>query len=58
MLPVFTLPADFATATLAYIGTLFTDLATPIYILVGLALGMWIINFVVGMFTRRARARR
>lgn len=55
---MFTLPADFATATLAYIGNLFTDLATPIYILIGIALGMWIINFVVGLFTRRGRARR
>jgi len=55
---MFTLPTDFATNSLAYIGTLITDLASPIYIVVGLALGMWVINFIVGLFTRRARARR
>lgn len=59
ILPVyFTLPEDFATSSLAYIGGLITDLSTPIYILVGITLAMWIINFVVGLFTRRARARR
>lgn len=58
MLAVFTLPADFASSTLAYIGSFFTDLATPIYIVIGLALAMWVINFVIGLFTRRARARR
>jgi hypothetical protein len=59
MLPVyFTLPADFATSSLAYVGGLITDLSVPIYLLVGITLGMWIINFVVGLFGRRSRARR
>jgi hypothetical protein len=55
---MFTLPADFASTSLAYIGTLITDLSTPIYILIGISLGMWVINYVVGLFTRRGRARR
>jgi hypothetical protein len=55
---MFTLPVDFATSSLAYIGALITDLATPIYILIGISLGMMIINFIVGLFSRRARARR
>jgi len=58
LLVLFTLPSDFASATLAYVGNLITDLAVPIYIIIGIVLGMWIINFIVGLFTRRARARR
>jgi hypothetical protein len=59
MLPIlFTLPADFASTSLAYVGSLVTDLSVPIYIIIGISLGMWIINYVVGLFSRRARARR
>jgi hypothetical protein len=46
---------DFASNTLAYIGNLFTDLSVPIYILIGIMLGMWLIDYLLGIFARKRK---
>ena len=56
MLTLFTLPADFVSSSTAYIGDLFTDLKAPIVLLVGISLGMWIINYVIAKFRSRAKS--
>jgi hypothetical protein len=48
---------DFASNTLAYIGNLFTDLSVPIYILIGIMLGMWLIDYLLGIFARKRKLK-
>jgi hypothetical protein len=48
---------DFATNTLAYVGGLFTDLSTPIYILIGITLGMWLIDYLLGLFAQKRKQK-
>ncbi|GAH95844.1 unnamed protein product [marine sediment metagenome] len=50
-----TIPAEFATATLAYAGALFTDLSLIIYLAIGLPLGFWVIRKVISLIRVRAR---
>lgn len=46
--------ASFITASLAYVGQLFTDLTLLIYLAIGLPLGFWIIKKVIGLVRARA----
>jgi hypothetical protein len=52
---LFGIPSDFAEKSLAYVGGLITDLATPIYILVGILLAMFLIEFILGLFSRKRK---
>ncbi len=54
----FNLPADFASSSLAYIGTLFTDLSVPIYILIGFSLFFWVGNWVIGKFRDTSKEKK
>jgi hypothetical protein len=53
MEPILTLSGDFASNTLAYVGQLFTDTSTIIYLAIGLPLGFWVIRKVVGLIRAR-----
>jgi len=57
MLILFTLPADFASTSLAYIGSYFTDLKEPLFLIVGTAMFMWVGGWIVGKITSRGRTR-
>ncbi len=46
----FTLPADFATDTLAYIGGFASDLIVPITIVCGIGLFFLVANWVISKF--------
>jgi len=58
MLSIITIPVDFATSMVAYVGTLFTDLTPVIVILVGLPLGFWAVGKVIGLIRGGFRSRR
>jgi len=50
---MFSLPTDFVTSTVAYIGYLFTDLSGLIVIAVGIPLGFYVIKKVIGILPKR-----
>jgi hypothetical protein len=50
-------PSDFATNTLAYIGYLISDLSVPIYILIGFMLAVWLIDYLLGLFTQKRKEK-
>lgn len=50
---VFTLPEDFASSTLAYIGGVFNDAVVIIAIAIGLPLAFWFIKRVIGLIPKR-----
>jgi hypothetical protein len=50
---IVTVPAGFATSTLAYVGELFTDTASLIYLSIGLPLGFWVIRKVISLVRAR-----
>ncbi len=52
---VFTMPANFATGTLAYVSGLFTDLSTPIYIVIGFLLFFLIADWLTNHFKKRTK---
>lgn len=61
MSPIITLPDDFVSSSLAYVGQLFTDLTPAIVLIVGLPLAFWAIAKVIavvrgGFRTRGGRA--
>lgn len=47
-----TLPVDFATTMLAYVGELFTDLTPAIGIIVGVPVGFWVVGKVITLLKR------
>lgn len=47
-----TLPGDFATTMLAYVGELFTDLTPAIGVIVGVPLGFWVVGKVISLIKR------
>lgn len=47
--------ASFITASLAYVGQLFTDLTLLIYVAIGLPLGFWVVKKVIGLVRGTAR---
>jgi hypothetical protein len=49
---IISLGEDFVTSTIAYVGYFFTDLKTVLYLVIGLPLGVWVINVVIGLFGR------
>lgn len=57
MLTLFTLPTDFVSSSTAYIGDLMTDGQAVLTLVVGISLGIWVINWLLGLITRRAKAK-
>lgn len=57
MLTLFTLPTDFVTNSTAYIGQVMTDASPVLTLIVGISLAIYVINWLVGLFTRRAKAK-
>lgn len=45
--------AGFITASLAYVGQLFTDMSLLIYLAIGLPLGFWVIRKVISLVRAR-----
>lgn len=44
------IPSDFASSVFAYIGSFFSVLSTPVYILIGIGLGLFIVEFIIALF--------
>lgn len=55
--PIITLPQDFVTSSLAYIGQLFTDLTPAIILCIGLPLGFWALAKVIALVRGGFRVR-
>ncbi|MEK9155012.1 MAG: hypothetical protein AAB596_03040 [Patescibacteria group bacterium] len=55
MFAIITLPVSAGTDLMAYAGTLFTDLYLWIVLAVGIPLGFYIINRVIGVVRRHAK---
>jgi len=53
MLTYITIPAEWATSTLAYAGQLFTDLSLVIVLAIGLPMGFWIIRKIISLVKAR-----
>lgn len=49
----FTMPTNFATGTIAYVGALFTDLSLPIYILIGFSVFFLVGNWLFEKFKEK-----
>jgi hypothetical protein len=49
MFSIITMPADYATSTLAYAGAMFTDLSDVVILCVGLPVAFWVISKVIGL---------
>jgi hypothetical protein len=50
---IITLGENFSSSTLAYVGQLFTDTSTLIYLAIGLPLGFWVIRKVISLIRAR-----
>lgn len=48
MFNIITLPGDFASTTLGYVGTLFSDLSGIITIIIGVILAVLVIEILIG----------
>lgn len=47
--PYVSIPSDIASTTLAYAGALFTDLAIPIILTIGLPMAFWVIKKIIAL---------
>jgi hypothetical protein len=50
---LFSLPEDFVTSTVAYIGGLFTDLEMLIVVAIGIPLAFYVIRKVISLMPKR-----
>lgn len=57
MSPIITLPAGIENSLLAYAGQLFTDLSPAVILVIGLPLGFWAVNKVIGVVRGGFRTR-
>ena len=48
MFNIITLPDDFASTTIGYVGTLFSDLSTILTLIIGVLLGVLVIEILIG----------
>ena len=48
-----TITSEFATNTLAYAGSLFTDLTSVIVLAIGMPMGFWVIKKVISLVKAR-----
>lgn len=58
MISIITLPVDFATSMLGYVGELFTDLTPAIVVIVGLPVAFWAVSKTVSLIKGGFRSRR
>lgn len=58
MLAIITLPSEFVTSTLAYVGTIFTDLTPAVILVIGLPLGFWFVSKTIALVRGGFRSRR
>lgn len=58
MITIITLPVDFSTSMLAYVGELFTDLAPAIAVVVGLPVAFWAVGKTISLIKGGFRSRR
>jgi hypothetical protein len=49
---IITLPADAASSTLAYVGYLFSDLSTLIILIIGVSLGLIVLEVLLNIFRK------
>ncbi len=52
LLNIITLPGDFASSTLGYVGQIFSDLSGLILLIVGVLLGVVVIELILGAIRR------
>lgn len=57
MAPIITLPVDFVSSTMAYVGQLFTDMTTAIILIIGLPLAFWVVAKVIAVVRGGFRVR-
>jgi hypothetical protein len=57
MLSLITLPEDFVSSSLAYVGNLFTDLSPLLIVVIGLPIAFWVIKSVLGVVRFRTSRR-
>jgi hypothetical protein len=50
---IITLPANFVSDSLAYVGNLFTDLSSVIVLVIGLPLAFWVIRKTISLVRAR-----
>lgn len=50
---IITLPVDFITNMMAYVGDLFTDLSTLVVLVIGLPLAFWVIRKTISLVRAR-----
>lgn len=58
MFTYITIPADYATSTLAYAGSMFTDLSDLVMLVIGLPVAFWVIQKVIGVAKAGFRTRK
>jgi hypothetical protein len=58
MFTYITIPADYATSTLAYAGSMFTDLSDLVILCVGLPIAFWVIAKVIGLARMGFKTKR
>lgn len=51
--PIITLPVDFVTSSLAYIGQIFTDLSGLAVVVIGIPLAFYVARRVIGLVRAR-----
>jgi hypothetical protein len=52
MEPIITLPGGFNATIASYMGQLFTDLSAPISLIIGVLLGLLVIEVILGIFRK------
>ena len=56
--PLFAFPEDFITSSTEYLASTLDAVKIPLALVFGIALMMWIVNWIVGFVGRRAHARK
>jgi len=55
---LFAFPEDFITSSTAYLADTLEAVKIPFYLVFGICLMMWLVNWLLGLVGRRTRARR
>ena len=53
MFSILTLPSDFATTTLGYVGVIFNDLSGLILLVIGVLLALVAVEILIGIFRHK-----
>jgi hypothetical protein len=52
MLSIINLPSNFATTTISYVGEIFNDLSPLLTLIIGVLLGMVVVEIILGIFRK------